>query len=225
MPQAASLWSSTVGKKIVMAVTGLILVLFVLFHAFGNIKVYLGPAVFNHYAEGLRTFGAPFLGREWLLWVVRAVLIVSVVLHIWAGVALNLRSARMREREYRRFDYLGFAWASKTMVWGGLVIFGFVTYHLMDLTLGTANPSFVPGDAYHNFVASFSRWPVSLAYVVAMIPLGLHLYHGFWSMFQTLGWNNERYNVYRRPTAAALAIAIVLVNISFPLAVLAGIVR
>jgi succinate dehydrogenase / fumarate reductase cytochrome b subunit len=225
MRRALTLWDSTVGKKIVMAVTGLILVFFVLGHAFGNLKVYMGPAAFNHYAQGLRTIGSPLLAPGQLLWLVRGVLIVSITLHIWAGVALTLRSWRMRETPYKRFDYLGFAWASRTMFWGGLIVFGFVTYHLMDLTFGNANPSFVEGNVYHNFVASFSHPAIAATYIVSMIPLGLHLYHGFWSMFQTLGWNNVRYNVYRRPLAAVLALAIFLVNISFPLAVLSGIVH
>ncbi len=225
MRRAATLWDSTVGKKIVMAVTGLILVLFVLGHAFGNIKAYQGPEHFNAYAQGLRTFGAPFLAYGWMLWLVRAVLIVSVVLHIWAGIALTLKSWRARDTGYTKFDYLGFVWASRVMFWGGLIIFAFVAFHLLDLTFGTVNPAFVEGDAYHNFVTTFQRWPVSLGYIVAMIPLGLHLYHGFWSMFQTMGWNNPRYNAYRRPLAALIALAIFVVNISFPLAVLTGIIR
>ena len=225
MRRTVTLWDSTVSKKIVMAVTGLILVLFVIGHAFGNLKVYQGPAAFNEYAHGLRVFGAPELSSGQVLWLVRVVLIVSVVLHVWAGITLNLRSARMREQPYRRFRFLGFSRASQTMVWGGIAIFGFVTYHLLDLTFGATNPGFMEGNVYHNFVASFSRWPVSLAYIVAMGALGLHIYHGLWSMFQTMGWNNVRYNAFRRPFAAALALVIVLVNISFPLAVLVGIVH
>lgn len=225
MRRALTLWDSTVGKKIVMAVTGLILVLFVLGHAFGNIKAFLGPEHFNAYARGLRTFGAPILGYEWMLWLVRAVLIVSVVLHVWAGIVLTLRKWRMRGHGYRKFEYLGFLWASRVMFWGGLVIFAFVAFHLLDLTFGTVNPGFVEGDAYHNFVATFQRPLVSAGYIVAMIPLGLHLYHGFWSMFQTMGWNNARYNAYRRPLAGLIALAIFLLNISFPLAVLTGIIR
>ena len=225
MRRAASLWDSTVGKKIVMAVTGLILVLFVLGHAFGNLKVFQGPEHYNAYAAGLRSFGAPLISSGQLLWLVRIVLIVSVVLHIWAGIALTLRSWNMREHSYTRFRFLGFAWASRTMFWGGLIIFAFVTFHLLDLTFGPANPGFVEGNVYHNFVATFSRWPISLAYILCMVPLCLHLYHGFWSMFQTLGWNNARYNAYRRPLAAILALAIFLVNISFPLSVLTGIVH
>ncbi|HEU4648497.1 MAG TPA: succinate dehydrogenase cytochrome b subunit [Gemmatimonadales bacterium] len=224
MRRALSIWDSTVGKKIVMAVTGLILFLFVLGHAFGNLKVYQGREAFNHYAEGLRAFGAPLLAPSQALWLVRIVLIVSVLLHIWAGVQLNLRSRAMRPRGYRKYEHLEFAFASRTMFWGGLLIFAFVTYHLLDFTFGPTNPSFVRGDAYHNFVASFRVPWIAGGYILAMIPLGFHLYHGFWSMLQTLGANNPRYNIYRRPTALVLAWAVVLVNISFPLAVQLGIV-
>jgi succinate dehydrogenase / fumarate reductase cytochrome b subunit len=225
MRRALSLLESTVGKKIVMASTGVILIGFVVLHAFGNLKVYQGREAFNHYAAGLRSFGAPLLSSGQVLWAVRIVLIIAVLLHIWAAAALALRSRRLRPQGYKRYVHDEFAYASRTMVWGGVIILAFVVYHLLDLTFGPANPDFRHADAYHNFVGSFSRLPVSLAYVAAMIPLGMHLYHGFWSMLQTLGANNPRYNRYRRPTAALLALVIVLVNISFPLAVLLGIVR
>lgn len=224
MRRALSLWDSTVGKKIVMAVTGLILIGFVLLHAIGNLKVYEGRVAFNHYATGLRSFGAPFLAYGQALWIARIILIIAVILHIWAATVLYFRAKKMRSVGYRKYDYIGFAYASRTMAWGGLIILAFVVFHLMDLTFGTVNPAFRHSDPYHNFVTTFSRWPVSLAYIVAMIPLGFHLYHGFWSMLQTLGANNPRYNAYRRPIAAVLALAIILINISFPLAVLTGIV-
>lgn len=225
MRRAATLWGSTVGKKIVMAVTGLILLLFVFGHAVGNLKVYNGEAAYNHYAAELRVVGAPLFAHAQLLWLVRVILGISLVLHVWAGVTLTLRKWRMREHGYRKFDFIGFAWASRTMFWGGLAIFGFVVFHLLDLTFGDANPNFISGSVYHNVIASFQRWPASAGYMVAMIFLGLHLYHGFWSMFQTMGWNNARYNAYRRPLAALIALAIFLVNISFPLGVLTGIIH
>lgn len=222
--RVVKLYRSSVGKKIVMAVTGVILIAFVVVHMLGNLKVYLGPEAYNAYAEGLRTFGEPFLPRTYFLWIVRVVLLLCVGLHILSAAQLWWQSKQARRQGYGRYDAVVFSYASRTMVWGGLIIVAFVIFHLLDLTFGTVNPGFIPGNAYHNFVATFRRWPVSLAYVAAMIPLGLHLYHGFWSMLQTLGVNNPRYNPYRRPTAAVLAIVIVLGNISFPLAVLAGIV-
>jgi succinate dehydrogenase / fumarate reductase, cytochrome b subunit len=225
MARDFSLWGSTVGKKIAMAVSGVILIGFVVGHMIGNFKVFQGRAAFNHYAEGLRTFGDPFFGSEQLLWIIRLVLLAALLVHVGAAFLLTKRSRAARAVGYRKYDNdLAFSYASRTMLWGGVIILLFVVYHLLHLTVGTAHPDFVHGDAYHNFVVGFSSVPVSLAYIAAMIPLGFHLYHGFWSMLQTLGANNPNYNRFRRPVAAVLAIAVVLGNISFPVAVLAGIV-
>jgi len=208
-----------------MAVTGLVLYGFVIAHMVGNLKVYMGAEAFNHYAEGLRTLGAPIFPRGQLLWIARIILLISVIVHITAAVKLTLRSRRARKIPYKKYDGLEFSYASRTMVWGGLAILAFVIFHLLDLTFGTVNPAFIPGDAYHNFVATFQRLPVALAYILAMIPLGMHLYHGFWSMLQTLGANNPKYNRVRRPVALGLAALITLGNMSFPIAVLAGLVK
>jgi len=226
MPREASLWNSTVGRKIVMAVSGTILILFVLGHMIGNLKVFQGPEAFNHYAEGLRTFGDPFFGRGQLLWIIRLVLLAAVIVHIVAAYQLTVRANRARKVGYKQWDGdLVFSYASRTMRWGGVIILLFVIYHLMHFTFGNVHPDFVPGDAYHNLVAGFRSVPISLAYIAAMIPLGFHLYHGFWSMLQTLGANNEKYNRMRRPVAAFIALAIVVANISFPVAVMTGILR
>lgn len=216
---------TSVGKKILMAITGLVLYGFVIGHMVGNLKVYMGPEAFNHYAEGLRTLGAPLFARGQLLWIARIILLFSVSVHIIAAVKLALRSRRARKIPYKKYDGLEFSYASRTMLWGGLAILAFVIFHLLDLTFGTVNPAFIRGDAYHNFVTTFQRVPVALAYILAMIPLGMHLYHGFWSMLQTLGANNPKYNRMRRPFALTLALLITLGNISFPVAVLAGVIR
>jgi succinate dehydrogenase / fumarate reductase cytochrome b subunit len=225
MRRILTLWDSTVGKKIMMAATGVILIGFVVGHMVGNLKVYQGAEAFNHYAEGLRTFGDPFFGRGQVLWLVRIVLFVSVLIHLLAATQLTLRSRAARATGYRKYDAdMVFSYASRTMVWGGVIILAFVIYHLMHLTFGNVHPEFVHGNAYHNFVAGFRSWPVSLAYVAAMIPLGFHLYHGSWSMLQTFGASNPGWNHIRRPMAAVLALAVVIGNISFPVAVLAGFV-
>jgi succinate dehydrogenase / fumarate reductase, cytochrome b subunit len=225
MARDFSLWGSTVGKKIAMAASGVILIGFVVGHMIGNLKVFQGAAVFNHYAEGLRTFGLPFFSTGQLLWLVRLVLLAALLVHVVAAFQLTRRSRAARAVGYTRYDNdLAFSYASRTMVWGGIIILLFVVYHLLHLTFGTAHPNFIHGDAYHNFVVGFQSVPVSIAYILAMIPLGLHMYHGFWSMLQTLGANNPNYNRFRRPAAAALAIIVVLGNISFPIAVMAGIV-
>lgn len=225
MRRVFSLWGSTVGKKIMMATTGVILIGFVVFHMYGNLKVYQGAEAFNHYAEGLRTLGEPIFGYGQVLWILRIVLLAAAIIHIVAAVQLVLRSRRARAVGYRKYEGdMVFSYASRTMKWGGLIILGFVIYHLMHLTFGNLHPDFVPGDVYHNFVAGFQSWPVSVAYILTMIPLGFHLYHGFWSMLQTFGATNPKMNHVRRPIAAVLAGAVVLGNISFPVAVLAGLV-
>lgn len=221
-PQTRPLWNFTVGKKILMAVSGLILYGFVVVHMLGNLKVYQGRDAFNHYAEGLRTIGEPFLGRGQLLWIARIILLIALAVHVWAMFQLTRKSRAARRQGYRKFEGLEFSYASRTMLWGGVVLLVYVVYHLMHMTFGNVHPNFVPGDAYNNFVVGFQQWPVSLVYILAMIPLGLHLYHGFWSMLQTLGANNPKYNHMRRPIALTLALIIVLANMSFPVAVLAG---
>jgi succinate dehydrogenase / fumarate reductase, cytochrome b subunit len=226
MAREFSLWESTVGKKIAMAVSGVILLGFVVGHMVGNLKVYQGRESFNLYAQGLRQFGLPFFSDGQLLWLVRVVLLAALLIHITAAIQLSMRKRQARAVGYTRYDNdLAFSYASRTMLWGGIIILLFVVYHIMHLTLGTVHPNFNYADPYGNFVIGFSSVPVSLAYIAAMIPLGLHMYHGFWSMLQTLGANNPAYARYRRPVAAFLAIAVVVLNISFPVAVLAGIIR
>ena len=136
MRRALSIWDSTVGKKIAMAVTGIILIGFIVVHMLGNLKVFQGPEAFNHYAEGLRELGAPFFGRSQLLWLLRIGLIVSVIIHIVAATQLTLRARAARRQGYRKFDSLAFSYASRTMVWGGVIILLFVVYHLLHFTFG-----------------------------------------------------------------------------------------
>jgi succinate dehydrogenase / fumarate reductase, cytochrome b subunit len=225
MARVVGFYETSVGKKIVMAISGLILWGFVIGHMLGNLKVYMGPEAFNHYAEGLRTVGSPFFGRGQLLWIARIILLAAVGLHIFAAAQLVLASRRARKSSYKKFDSLAFSFASRTMAWGGVTILAFVIYHLLDFTFGAVHPDFIPGDAYHNFVTGFQRVPVSLAYIAAMIPLGFHMYHGLWSTFQTLGANNPAYNKWRRPLALTIAIATIAANLSFPIAVMSGVLQ
>lgn len=224
MRGVSGLYGTSVGKKIFMALTGGILVAFLIGHMVGNLKVFQGPEAFNHYAEGLRVFGSPFLGKGQLLWLVRLALLASVVVHIVAVVQLYRRSAAARTHRYGRYRSLAFSFTSRTMLWGGITILAFVIYHLMHMTIGNAHPDFIHGDAYHNFVAGFRVWPVTLGYLAAMVPLGFHIYHGTWSALQTLGANNPTYNRFRRPVAVGLAVAIVAGFAAGPLAVVIGIV-
>ena len=225
MSRVQRLLGSLVGKKVVMAATGVILLGFVLAHMAGNLKVFQGPEHFNAYAEGLRTVGAPFFGRGQLLWVARIILLAAVGLHIWAAWAVTRASWAARPDGYKRLDLIETTWAARTMRWGGVLIIAYVAYHLLDLTFGKANPSFVAGDVYHNLVASFQRTPVALAYIAAMLVLAFHMYHGIYSAFQTLGLNHPKYNRWRRAFAAAYTLVVTAGFIAVPVAVLAGVVR
>ena len=224
MRRVYSLYGTSVGKKYTMAVSGAIFVLFVIVHMFGNLKVYLGPEAFNHYAEGLRNFGAPFLGHEWFLWVFRVGLILFLLIHVVAAWQTSRQSWAARGNKYKKQENLVFHYASRTMRWGGVALLLFVVYHILHLTTGTLHPDFVPGDAYHNFVTGFRSLPVVAVYIVAMIALGLHLYHGTWSAFQTMGLDGPRIKKWREPLALGVALVVVLVNLSFPVAVFAGII-
>jgi succinate dehydrogenase / fumarate reductase cytochrome b subunit len=215
------LYSTYVGKKYAMAVSGMVLLLFVFVHMVGNLKLYLGASAMDTYSHWLRTVGEPALPRQSLLWVVRIVLLAAIAVHMHAASVLTLVNRRARPEAYRGpRDYVAAGFASRTMRWSGIIVALFVVFHLLDLTWGAANPDFRAGDPYHNVVASFQRWPVALAYVVANLALATHLYHGAWSLFQSTGWVVR----WRRPFAVAFAAVIAVGNVSFPIAVLTGVI-
>ncbi len=184
----ARFWASTNGKKIVMAITGAILFLFVIFHMLGNLQVFEGPEQMNYYGSALRRFPEA-------LWAVRAILLVSVILHIWASVELAMRKKRARPVGYAKKENVASTYASRTMYWSGPILLAFIIYHLLDLTAGTAHRggAFVAGDPYHNLVSGFQVWWVSAWYIFSMILLAFHIRHGAWSMFQSLGINHPRH--------------------------------
>jgi succinate dehydrogenase / fumarate reductase cytochrome b subunit len=221
----ASLWHSTIGKKYVMAITGLIWFGYLIVHLWGNLKIYAGPLFLNDYGGFLRTVGEPFFGFSQLLWVARIILIPAFIIHIWAAVQLTTRDNKSRPQRYAVRKNLESTFASRTMIYGGLFILLFVIFHLLDFTFGNANPSFQDGNIYHNVVASFQRPIVVVFYVLAMIAVGLHLWHGIWSLFQTLGWNSNRANRLIRNFATFAAVLLTLGNISIPIAVLTGVVK
>jgi succinate dehydrogenase / fumarate reductase cytochrome b subunit len=223
------LYRSAVGKKWVMAVTGIGLMGFVFVHMVGNLKMYLGAEELNHYGEFLRELLVPILPRTVALWILRIGLIVLFALHMHAAYSLTVLNRKARPTGYQsRRDYIAVNWANRTMRWTGLIVFLFLLWHLADLTWGWANPDFVRGAPYENLVASFQRVPVAFLYIVANVALGVHLYHGGWSIFQSLGAMNERFNPrsnpLRRGFAAGFAIVVAGANISFPIAVLTGVV-
>jgi succinate dehydrogenase / fumarate reductase, cytochrome b subunit len=216
-----SLYSTSVGKKYAMAISGMVLMAYVLAHMVGNLKLYFGEASFDRYSEWLREVGQPLFPAEALLWIVRIVLIAAVAVHIHAAYRLTVINRRARSDTYRsKRDYVAADFASRTMRWTGVIVALFVVFHLLDLTWGPANPDFVGGAPYHNLVASFERVPVALVYIAANLALGVHLYHGAWSLFQSMGWVTP----WRRTFAIAFAAVVVAGNLSFPLAVLTGVV-
>ena len=211
------LLAATVGKKLVMAVTGVVLFGFVIVHMVGNLQVYLGAEAINEYGHFLHTF---FHGAG--IWIFRAVLLAAVLLHIWAMTSLTFTNRRAREVGYRRWTARESSYASRTMRASGVFILVFIVFHLLHLTTGTVHPDFVPGDVYHNLISGFQVVPVAIFYLLATLMLALHLFHGAWSMLQTLGLNHPRYNRLRNVISVGLAVLVVIGNLSFPLAVLTG---
>jgi succinate dehydrogenase / fumarate reductase cytochrome b subunit len=208
-----------------MAITGIVGMLYVLFHMLGNLKVYLGAPDINHYGDFLRELLVPIAPRTFILWLLRIGLIVALLLHLHAAYALTVINHQARPVKYQSHrDYVAANFASRTMRWSGIIVLLFIVFHLLDLTWGTANPDFVRGDVYHNLVESLSRVPIALVYIVANVVLGIHLFHGAWSLFQSIGSNSPRFNEWRRWFAAAFASVIVVGNVSIPVAVMAGIV-
>ncbi|RKZ18116.1 succinate dehydrogenase [bacterium] len=230
MPRFLALHSTTVGKKAIMAVTGIVLVGFVVGHMIGNLKLYMpahdGMAALDHYAEGLRLFGAPFLAEGQFLWLFRAIVLLAVGLHIWAAITLKLQSWKARPVGYRKVTHQESNAASRTMIWGGILLAAFIVFHIGHFTTGKVTPGFTfeHGAVFDNVTSGLSVLPIAIFYIVAMISLGMHLYHGVWSMLQTLGANNPRYNPLLRRIAIFIAMLVALGNISFPVAVLTGMV-
>lgn len=216
----ARFWASTNGKKIVMAISGAILLAFVLFHMLGNLQVFEGPEQMNYYGRALRRFPEA-------LWAVRTILLVSVIAHIWSSVQLAVRKTKARPVKYSMKENIASSYASRTMYWSGPIILAFIIYHLLDLTSGTLHRggAFIEGDPYHNLVSGFQVWWVSAWYIFAMILLGFHIQHGAWSMFQSLGINHPRHTPILKKAAAVLAIVIVAGYVSIPVSILTGLVQ
>jgi succinate dehydrogenase / fumarate reductase cytochrome b subunit len=233
-----TIYRTSVGKKVIMALSGIVLVGFVIFHMYGNLKMYEGPDVFNAYAAGLRTLGYPVFGYEHLLWVARLGLIAAVVAHIWAATTLTIQSRKstaafavsgtQRYGEKKRQT----GYAAYTMRYGGLLIFLFILFHLAHLTFGVVgygagqyiHPNNGEYEVYNNVIYGFQNPLIVGLYVVTMVFLGLHLYHGTWSMFQTLGLNSAKYTGLLRIAAILVAVLVAVGNITFPVAVFAGLV-
>ncbi|MEU7817332.1 succinate dehydrogenase cytochrome b subunit [Pseudonocardia sp. NPDC049154] len=189
--------------KLVMALTGAVLVLYLVVHMIGNLQIFWGQTAINDYAVWLRTLLEPVLGWEGFVWVVRIALTVSVIGHIWAATLLALRAKRARPVKYAAGNKVKGNYTTRTMRWGGVIVLLFVIYHILDLTTGTLNPNGEHLAVYENVTADFApeRWYVTLFYVISLVAIWLHLRHGLWSAIQTLGWNSNR----REKTLKAIA--------------------
>jgi len=231
-PWPIRFYQSAVGKKWVMAITGAGIILFVVAHMVGNWKIFLpdvdGIPDIDIYAHALRQLLVPFIPEHVTLWILRTGLIVAFLLHVHAAYSLTVMNRRARPEDYEGpRNYIAANYASRTMRWSGVIFLAFLLFHLADLTWGVepaAPETWARGEVYANFVATFSRAPVTLFYVLSMIVLGPHLYHGAWSMFQSIGINHPRFNPWRRYFAIGLAVLVTVGNSIMPLAVWFGLV-
>jgi succinate dehydrogenase / fumarate reductase, cytochrome b subunit len=221
-------WHTMIGKKVVMAVTGVVLIGFVIAHMLGNLKIFAGPDEINAYSRFLREVGWPELGYSQLLWVVRIVLLVCVTLHLTAALQLTRMSRAARPIGYAAKRDIETTWAARTMRWGGVLLLAFVVFHLLHLTggvVGFGAGQFRHLAVYQNVVAAFAVWPVAVFYIVAMGALCLHLDHGIWSMLQTLGWNTARNEATLQIISRVIALVVFLGFTSVPVAVMTGWLR
>ena len=213
-----SFYRTTIGKKVVMALTGIILVGFVIGHVLGNLLVFRGPDALNDYAALLKSSAG-------VLWTVRLGLLAAVILHVTAAVQLTRLDQAARPVPYSRYERRAATFASRTIRWGGLGLALFIVYHLLHFTTGTLHPTFSHTDVYGNVVTAFGVWWIVLIYVLAMVFLGLHLYHGVWSVGRTLGVAPRAERPLKRRLATAIAILVWLGFTSIPIGVFFGLVR
>ncbi len=221
-------YSSTIGKKVAMALSGLVLVLFVLGHMAGNLKIFAGinqtsgDYKIDDYGRFLRSMGAEMLGDSGVLWVVRIVLLMCLIIHAVSGILLARANRAAKPKAYKVRSYRSANAASLTMIYGGLFLLFFVVFHILHFTTGTLHWSFVEGEVYANVWQSFQSFFTAGFYVVAMALLALHLYHGTWSMFQTLGIDTPRWNKGFRISAKVVAVALFVGFSAVPVSIALG---
>ncbi|MET7367786.1 succinate dehydrogenase [Streptomyces sp. NPDC005566] len=219
-----TLWDSSVGKKMIMAGSGLIMLGYLSVHMLGNLKIFFGADEFDHYAHWLRTLGEPFLHYEWALWIIRVVLVAAVVLHAVSAYQLSRRDIRARPNAYVHKKARA-SYATRTMRWGGIILALFIVWHILDLTTGTVHTGgFQSGHPYQNVLDTFSTWYGNVIYIVAVLAMGLHVQHGFWSAAQTLGVGNATRDRVLKTLANIFAVVLTVGFVSVPLAVMTGVV-
>jgi succinate dehydrogenase / fumarate reductase cytochrome b subunit len=209
--------TSSIGLKLIMAATGVILSGFVLMHMLGNLQVYQGAEAIDDYGKLLRKEPA-------LLWVFRLILLSAVGLHVWAFITLTRKNLQARPMGYRTKKYKESSFASRSMTLTGPLLLAFIIFHILHMTTGTVHSDFEEGAVYHNLVVGL-RGVVGLLYVVAMVMLSFHLWHGIWSLFQTLGLPEERYRSMGRGVATGFTILVTIGFLTVPLAVLTGFLK
>lgn len=226
LPYPFGLYQTAVGKKWVMGVTGIMIMGFVLVHMIGNLHMYEGPEKFNAYGEALRDLGGHLIPRTYALWGMRLGLIAAFGLHIHSAATLTIMNRQSRPQGYQSpRNYSAANFASRSMRATGIIILLYIIFHLADLTWGVfLGDDYIRGDVYHNVTRSLSSVPIAIIYILANIAVAVHLYHGAWSMFQSLGWNNPKFNQARRLFATGFAGLILVGNLSFPIMNLAGVV-
>ena len=212
--------ASSVGRKIVMAASGIVLFGFVTVHMIGNTQAYMGAESFNGYAKFLHS-----MLHGGGIWIFRAVLLLATGLHVWSATTLTLDNLAARPVGYRAQQSVASTWASRTMRWSGVILAAFIVFHLMHLTTGQTHPAFDHANPYANFVSGFKVPATAAFYIVAQLCLGLHMWHGVWSFTQTLGLSHPRYESLRRNFATGLTLLVVGVNISYPVAVITGFIH
>jgi succinate dehydrogenase / fumarate reductase, cytochrome b subunit len=212
--------------KFVMAVSGAVMLLYLVLHMVGNLKIFLGAAALDGYAAWLRTLLEPAVPYAGTLWFVRFALTVAILAHIWSAAVLTVRARRARPVKYAVRNKVPGSYAARTMRWGGVIVVLFVIYHLLDLTTGTLNPHGVHLQVYDNLHADFTpgRWYVTLFYVLAVVAVGFHIRHGLWSALQTLGWSNNARQARLKALSTAFAVVLTVGFLSVPLAVTFGLV-
>jgi succinate dehydrogenase / fumarate reductase, cytochrome b subunit len=224
-PFLVELYRSALGKKYIMAITGIVGLGYVFAHMVGNLKLYMSPEEFNEYAEFLRSLLYPIVPESGSLNILRVILLAALIGHVVAAAQLTAMNRRARPESYRsKRDYVAADFAARTMRWTGVIVLLFIVYHLADFTWGWVNPAPEGATLYEKVVASFSQPLIAGFYIVANLALGVHLYHGVWSMFQSMGWNNRRFNHWRRSFAVGFTVIVIGGNLSFPIAVLTGLV-
>ena len=228
MNRISSLYSSSIGKKSIAAVTGLLLLGFLVGHVAGNLEVFTGSSAngvphIDEYGQFLKEVGKPILPYMVGLWIARVGLLVCLVLHVIVVAQLAMQSKLARPSKYVRSEKVAASISARWMMYTGLLILAFIVFHILHFTTGTLElGEFEHGAVYANLFRSFSMWPVAICYMIVMLVLGLHLYHGIWSLFQTLGFDNPDRNRVLRALAIIVTVGVVVGFIVVPLAFMTG---